>query len=556
MGIATTEPFLGIDFGTSKSSMAWVNPSTNHAELLRNAEGRDATPSVIYYGERETLVGEPAEHMIEDEAERQRVVLSIKRDLVNAPTLALPGKRVKRIEIVAEVLRKLKRDAEERRFHQKVTRAVITVPAAFDAAQRRKIKEAGKLAGFTEVELLEEPVAAALAYGRAGQAVGDSILVYDLGAGTFDLALLARENGTFRLACEPRGLARCGGDDFDRALYDYCEEIAQQPEVMARRTELADIFAKQLGNDLNAVIPVSAGLQRALDDLCAEAGQGLRRIIEAVRRIPAAPLTKLLGSEDYYLELEPPDCPVTTEARAGLLGSLSWGVFTTIARTAADPTLPADAVAGHLRELAGFATLHETLEQHFFRRSQFLRSFRILVDARRLLNEITYRILPERRRRAREEGTRRERFLAFLDRTRGDRATAAELRTFVEAQFPTTPDIEAVVADLDLALSQAFHELEEYNADFDALRQIETHPDLFGAAEVDELRALFGLYGLETTTRLRNDVHLPAYVERQQQTWWAISKFERHPIRREVADRAVTRYGFILDDLSTHASGT
>ncbi|HKP51296.1 MAG TPA: Hsp70 family protein [Chloroflexia bacterium] len=230
-----TTPFIGIDFGTSKCTVAWLNPETGRAEILRNAEGGEITPSVVYFGEHETLVGEPAEQMLENEEERGRVIMSIKRDMVIQPTLALPGgRRVKATEVAAEIFRKLKHDAEELYFQVPVTRAVVTVPAAFDALQMERIEVAAKMAGFNDVQLVEEPVAAAIAYARAGLNVGQRVLVYDLGAGTFDLAVLARDAiaedqgrpNSFRLVMESRGVSRLGGDDFDRALYEYCDEVA------------------------------------------------------------------------------------------------------------------------------------------------------------------------------------------------------------------------------------------------------------------------------------------------------------------------------------------
>ncbi len=221
-------PTIGIDFGTTTSSMAWVDPGTGKAEVLKNAEGEEKTPSVVWFGADAVLVGTPAEQMLDDEDERPRVVTSIKRELVNAPTLALPGRRVKAVQVAAEVLAKLRRDAEELHFQEPVTQAVVTCPAAFDALEREEIERAARLAGFTEVRLLTEPVAAALAYRRAGLGVGRHVLVYDLGGGTFDLALLREEAGGFELAMEPRGLRRCGGDDFDEALYDYFDEEAER----------------------------------------------------------------------------------------------------------------------------------------------------------------------------------------------------------------------------------------------------------------------------------------------------------------------------------------
>jgi hypothetical protein len=231
-------PFsIGIDFGTTNCSMAWYNPRIGQAEVILNAEGEAKTPSLVYFGEDETLVGKPVDELLEDvsadKAQReevfQRTVKSIKRDLVAPPVIPIPdGRYVRPVDISAEILRKLKRDAEEGHFHKEVPRAVITCPAEFNVIQRQIIEEAGHLAGFTEVVLLEEPVAGALAYARAGLDVGEHVLVYDLGGGTFDLAVLDNEDESFRVAMEPKGIDRCGGDDFDLAFYYHCDRLARE----------------------------------------------------------------------------------------------------------------------------------------------------------------------------------------------------------------------------------------------------------------------------------------------------------------------------------------
>lgn len=226
--MTATRPFLGIDFGTSKSTTAWFNPRAGQAEVIKNAEGEDKTPSVAYFGHDSVLVGTPAENMLEDEEERARVFVGIKRNLAKRMRLALPDLRtVTPLEVVSEVLKKLKQDAEAGHFKEPVERAVLTCPAAFTEAERKTLAEAAARAGFHTVVLLEEPVAAALAYTRAGLKVEGHVLIYDLGGGTFDLAVLAREDDGFRLAFPPKGLRNCGGDDFDRAIYDHCDELAR-----------------------------------------------------------------------------------------------------------------------------------------------------------------------------------------------------------------------------------------------------------------------------------------------------------------------------------------
>jgi hypothetical protein len=220
-----TGHFLGIDFGTTNSSMAWFNSKTGQAEVLLNAEGEDRTPSVVFFGAKEVLVGKYAEERLEDPADRSRIIAAAKRDLAKSRVWLIDGRRVTPVVVAAQILKKLKRDAEETHFHAPVERAVITFPAVFDEIEKDRLREAARQAGFQEIELLEEPVAAAIAYARAGIQVGDQVLVYDLGGGTFDIALLVRDNSnqSFRLAVKPRG-DRIGGEDFDRALYDHLED--------------------------------------------------------------------------------------------------------------------------------------------------------------------------------------------------------------------------------------------------------------------------------------------------------------------------------------------
>jgi actin-like ATPase involved in cell morphogenesis len=232
-------PVIGIDFGTTSSKMAWYNQQTRQAQVIKNREGEDETPSVVYFGEQQTLVGTPALEMLAYEEERGRVILSVKRELVTTPWLALPGKTLAPVAVAGEILRKLKADAEALHFHQSIAHAVVTYPASFGPLEQEKIRQAALLAGFTQVEMLAEPVAAALAYTHMGPTIGKSVLIYDLGGGTFDLAILAREeDDIFRLALEAQGLSRCGGDDFDQAIYEHCDTIAQQ--VLGRPVSLTD----------------------------------------------------------------------------------------------------------------------------------------------------------------------------------------------------------------------------------------------------------------------------------------------------------------------------
>src|SRR6266567_4747620 len=237
-------PFIGIDFGTSKSSMAWYDHRIGRAEIILNAEGKQITPSVVYLGptESETLVGDPAEHKLgQEKVDQRRFVVSVKRDLMRAPTKILDGKVYSPVKVTSLILAKLREDADKRHFKQPVDRVVIAHPASFNTLQQDKIKEAANLAGFSQVKLLPEPVAAALTYAYTGLKVGQYIMVYDFGGGTFDVAVLQRiPDGTFRRALASRGLPKCGGDDLDRAVYKYCEEIVQREKK--RQISLTDEY--------------------------------------------------------------------------------------------------------------------------------------------------------------------------------------------------------------------------------------------------------------------------------------------------------------------------
>jgi actin-like ATPase involved in cell morphogenesis len=204
-------------------------------ELVRDAQGNDKTPSMVYFGEAKTLVGSEAVNMaVEaagDEQIQARVIRSIKRQLLEPPRIALPGGRtVTPVEVAAAVLAKLKGDAEVADHGGRLDRVVVTYPAVFDAAQQSAIRDAATLAGFGDVELWEEPCAAAVAFEHQSGQVGQGVLVYDWGGGTFDAALVVREPGEdrFYLALEPDGDAQCGGDDLDQTLYDYFDAQARQ----------------------------------------------------------------------------------------------------------------------------------------------------------------------------------------------------------------------------------------------------------------------------------------------------------------------------------------
>jgi parallel beta-helix repeat protein len=224
------EPYLGIDFGTTNSAMAWYNPRTGTAEEVFNAEGEAKTPSVVYIGKDEILVGSLADERVEEPDDWPRIIRGVKLELTKERAWYLDGKSWAPLQIAAEVLKKLKRDAEEGVFHGPVKRAVITHPACFDELEKERLREAAQLAGFDEVELLAEPVAAMLAFLKVKGQLGGSVLVYDFGGGTFDAAVVVPGSSekAFRLACPPQG-ERVGGELFDRLLYDHFEKSLGRP---------------------------------------------------------------------------------------------------------------------------------------------------------------------------------------------------------------------------------------------------------------------------------------------------------------------------------------
>lgn len=234
--------FVGIDFGTTNSSIAWFNPETGRAEALYNAEGEQKTPSVVCVGSKEIIVGKLAEEHVLDPASHPRIIRAVKRELATGRVWYIDGRKWTSTEIAAEIIKKLKRDVEETYFRRPVERAVFTHPATFDEVEKAKLREAAELAGFREVALLEEPVAAVVAYVKEGYQVGDAILVYDLGGGTFDITFLMRsgKDKPFRLATRPSGL-RVGGEDFDRLLYEEVDRLIRKNTGREGSSDILDL---------------------------------------------------------------------------------------------------------------------------------------------------------------------------------------------------------------------------------------------------------------------------------------------------------------------------
>ena len=222
---------IGIDLGTTNSAVAVMEGG--ESVIIPNIEGNRTTPSVVALtkdGER--LVGETAKRQAITNPDR--TISSIKRHMGSDFNVKIDDKTYSPQDISAMILQKLKADAESY-LGEKITEAVITVPAYFTDAQRQATKDAGRIAGLDVKRIVNEPTAAALAYGEDKDTEAQTVMVYDLGGGTFDVSILELSDGVFEVHAT-RGNNKLGGDDFDNRLIDY----------------IAEEFKKENGIDLKA----------------------------------------------------------------------------------------------------------------------------------------------------------------------------------------------------------------------------------------------------------------------------------------------------------------
>ncbi len=220
---------IGIDLGTTNSCVAVMEGG--QPTVIANSEGARTTPSVVAFTKNgERLVGEPAKRQAVTNSER--TISSIKREMGSDYRVTIDGKTYSPQEISAMILQKLKGDAEGY-LGEKVTEAVITCPAYFNDAQRQATKDAGKIAGMDVKRIINEPTAAALAYGLDNESE-QKVMVYDLGGGTFDVSIIEIGDGVIEVLATA-GNNRLGGDDFDNVVTDY----------------MIDQFKKQEGVDLS-----------------------------------------------------------------------------------------------------------------------------------------------------------------------------------------------------------------------------------------------------------------------------------------------------------------
>lgn len=255
---------IGIDLGTTNSVVSVMEGTT--AKVIENPEGNRTTPSVVSFKGDEIIVG--------DAAKRQAItnldtVISVKRLMGSTETIKANGKEYKPEQISAMILSYMK-DYAEQKLGEKITKAVITVPAYFNDTQRNATKNAGKIAGLEVERIINEPTAAALAYGIDDKEKEEKILVYDLGGGTFDVSILELAEGTFEVL-STSGDNKLGGDDFDEVIMNYILEefkkvngfdLSTDKMAMQRIKESAEKAKKDLSGVLETTISlpfISAG---------------------------------------------------------------------------------------------------------------------------------------------------------------------------------------------------------------------------------------------------------------------------------------------------------
>ncbi len=216
---------VGIDLGTTNSVVSVLEGG--EPVVIPNAEGGRTTPSVVAFAKSgEVLVGEVAKRQAITNPER--TIRSVKRHMGTSWTIDIDGKKYRPQEISARILGKLKRDAESF-LGDTVSQAVITVPAYFDDAQRTATKEAGTIAGLEVLRIINEPTAAALAYGLDKEGADQTVLVFDLGGGTFDVSLLDIGDGVFEVK-STAGNSHLGGDDWDQRVIDWLVKTFKDTE--------------------------------------------------------------------------------------------------------------------------------------------------------------------------------------------------------------------------------------------------------------------------------------------------------------------------------------
>ena len=249
---------IGIDLGTTNSCVAVMDGG--ECKVITNPEGNRTTPSVVAYKNGERIVGDAAKRQV---VTNKNTVSSVKRLMGTNEKVELEGKQYTPQEISAMILQYLKGYAEDY-LGEKVEKAVITVPAYFNDAQRQATKDAGKIAGLEVERIINEPTAAALAYGIDKTEKEQKVLVYDLGGGTFDVSILELADGTFEVL-STNGDTKLGGDDFDNVVVDWMvDTFKKENGVDLRKDTMAMQRLKEAGEkakkDLSGMVQTQISL--------------------------------------------------------------------------------------------------------------------------------------------------------------------------------------------------------------------------------------------------------------------------------------------------------
>ena len=249
---------IGIDLGTTNSCVSVMDGG--ECKVITNPEGNRTTPSVVAYKNGERIVGDAAKRQV---VTNKNTISSIKRLMGTNEKVELEGKQYTPQEVSAMILQYLKSYAEDY-LGEKVEKAVITVPAYFNDAQRQATKDAGKIAGLEVERIINEPTAAALAYGIDKTEKEQKVLVYDLGGGTFDVSILELADGTFEVL-STNGDTRLGGDDFDNVVVDWMvDTFKKENGVDLRKDTMAMQRLKEAGEkakkDLSGVVQTHISL--------------------------------------------------------------------------------------------------------------------------------------------------------------------------------------------------------------------------------------------------------------------------------------------------------
>ena len=259
-GTQTMSKVIGIDLGTTNSCVSVLEGG--EPVVIPNAEGARTTPSVIGFAkDGERLVGQVAKRQAV--ANPDRTIISIKRDMGTDRKVKIDNKNYTPQELSAMILTKLKTDAEAY-LGEKVSKAVITVPAYFSDSQRQATKDAGRIAGLEVLRIINEPTAAALAYGldKSKDTKNQKIFIYDLGGGTFDISILEIGDGVFEVVATA-GDNRLGGDDFDQKIIDYLVvqfkndnsiDLSKDKMAMQRLKEAAEKTKIELSANLKSTV--------------------------------------------------------------------------------------------------------------------------------------------------------------------------------------------------------------------------------------------------------------------------------------------------------------